>query len=171
MRNLHANSTSLVFFTSRFVSGTRVAGTGKKAEVAGKAFANYGAHQDAYPHVYLTAAAALGGSTREADEFCRRFCETIKEVVVKAAKQQQQQGQAQAQGHQGGPGGAGGNASAAAAGAPAAGAGGAGAGATTSAAAAAAAASAAAAQASCGPAASQAAGSAYSDAAGTAEGQ
>ena len=57
----------------RCVSGTRVVARGKRAEVAGHAFTGYGAHCDAYPHDYLTFAAALGTSRADVDAFVRRL--------------------------------------------------------------------------------------------------
>ncbi len=36
-------------------------------------FVGYGAHHDRYPHVYLTAAAAIGTTPAECDEFAARF--------------------------------------------------------------------------------------------------
>lgn len=57
----------------RCVSGTRVVARGQRAEVAGHAFAGYGAHCDAYPHDYLTFAAALGTARADVDAFVRRL--------------------------------------------------------------------------------------------------
>lgn len=57
----------------RCVSGTRVVARGSRAEVAGHAFAGYGAHCDAYPHDYLTFAAALGTTRADVDAFVRRL--------------------------------------------------------------------------------------------------
>ena len=57
----------------RCVSGTRVVARGKHAEVAGHAFAGYGAHCDAYPHDYLTFAAALGTTRADVDAFVHRL--------------------------------------------------------------------------------------------------
>ncbi|GFH15598.1 sep-tRNA:Sec-tRNA synthase, partial [Haematococcus lacustris] len=71
---------------ARCVSGTRVAGTGRAQNVAGITFQNYGAHHDTYPHTYLTAAAAIGGSRREVDEFCARLLRCYKEMSRKSSK-------------------------------------------------------------------------------------
>lgn len=57
----------------RGVSGTRVVAQGKIQSIAGLAFQGYGAHHDAYPHTYLTFAAALGTSEQDVDEFLRRL--------------------------------------------------------------------------------------------------
>ena len=58
---------------SRFVSGTRVVTTGGSKKVAGLQFAGYGAHADAYPEPYMTAAAAMGMRKAEVDTFVQRL--------------------------------------------------------------------------------------------------
>jgi O-phospho-L-seryl-tRNASec:L-selenocysteinyl-tRNA synthase len=63
----------------RGVSGTRVVARGKEQTVAGHAFAGYGAHCDAYPHDYLTFAAALGTTESDVDEFILRLRGCIEE--------------------------------------------------------------------------------------------
>mmetsp|Transcript_27569 Transcript_27569/g.70228 ORF Transcript_27569/g.70228 Transcript_27569/m.70228 type:complete len:506 (-) Transcript_27569:1835-3352(-) len=80
---------------ARCVSGTRVVAPGKAQSVGGLKFANYGAHSDAYPHVYLTAAAAVGASQAEATEFCVRLDKTLGEAVAKEAKRLEKAAQAQ----------------------------------------------------------------------------
>ena len=57
----------------RCVSGTRVVAQGKRQEVAGLSFVGYGAHHSAYPHVYLTAAAAIGTTEADVREFALRL--------------------------------------------------------------------------------------------------
>lgn len=57
----------------RCVSGTRVVPRGATATVAGRAFVGYGAHADAYPHDYLTFAAALGTTRADVDAFVGRL--------------------------------------------------------------------------------------------------
>ena len=57
----------------RCVSGTRVVPRGAAATVAGHAFVGYGAHTDAYPHDYLTFAAALGTTRADVDAFVGRL--------------------------------------------------------------------------------------------------
>jgi hypothetical protein len=47
--------------------------------VAGVSFANYGAHCDAYPVAYFTAACALGATESEADIFFKKLDKTLKE--------------------------------------------------------------------------------------------
>lgn len=50
-------------------------------------FADYGGHAaGGYRHAYLTAAAAIGASPGDADEFCRRFVRTYREFLKKASK-------------------------------------------------------------------------------------
>lgn len=63
----------------RGVSGTRVVARGKRQSVAGRAFTGYGAHCDAYPHDYLTFAAALGTTEADVDEFVVRLRRCIEE--------------------------------------------------------------------------------------------
>ncbi len=50
-----------------------VATGGKPATVAGITLNSFGANCDAYPHTYMTAAAALGGSQLDVAEFCGRL--------------------------------------------------------------------------------------------------
>jgi hypothetical protein len=69
----------------RLASGARVAGTGKPSTVGGITFQNYGAHCDTYPHTYLTAAAAIGGTLTEVKDFCTRLTKVLNEVTAKVA--------------------------------------------------------------------------------------
>ena len=58
----------------RLISGARiVAPTTKTKEVAGVNFPNYGAHCDAYPCAYFTAACAIGATEAEADLFFKKL--------------------------------------------------------------------------------------------------
>lgn len=57
----------------RGVSGARVVARGAPATVGPLTFKGFGAHCDAYPHDYLTVAAAVGGSRHEVDVFVERF--------------------------------------------------------------------------------------------------
>ena len=52
----------------RRVSGARVV-VGKDATVGGVRLEGYGAHRAGYGHVYVTAAAALGGQREDVDRF------------------------------------------------------------------------------------------------------
>jgi len=74
---------------TRCVSGTRVVvpdgGTAK--EVAGIAFRNYGAHTDAYPSAYLTAACAIGQTPAEVDAFFGRLDKALGDHRGKVEKQ------------------------------------------------------------------------------------
>jgi O-phospho-L-seryl-tRNASec:L-selenocysteinyl-tRNA synthase len=58
---------------TRFVSGTRVVAPGKDSSVSGRKFTNFGAHSDVYPSAYLTAAAAVGMTTKDVDSFITRL--------------------------------------------------------------------------------------------------
>lgn len=62
----------------RRVSGTRVVGKGVQQKVAGFKFEGYGSHCDAYPHSYLTFAAALGTTETDVEIFIRRLEACIK---------------------------------------------------------------------------------------------
>ncbi|KAG1669564.1 hypothetical protein FOA52_006337 [Chlamydomonas sp. UWO 241] len=68
---------------ARCVSGTRVVPRGKAQEIAGHTFVGYGSHTDAYPHVYLTAAAAIGTTKGEVDEFVARLTKAYREFQAK----------------------------------------------------------------------------------------
>jgi len=69
---------------SRGISGTRVVAPGKPQTVGGLRFDDYGSHCDGgYPHVYLTAAAAVGTTEGEVDEFCARLVKAYREFKKK----------------------------------------------------------------------------------------
>ena len=57
----------------RRVNGVRVIPRGKEQTVAGLRFEGYGSSCSAYPHHYLTAAAALGGSKQEVGVFVEKL--------------------------------------------------------------------------------------------------
>mmetsp|Transcript_17948 Transcript_17948/g.50217 ORF Transcript_17948/g.50217 Transcript_17948/m.50217 type:complete len:177 (+) Transcript_17948:2960-3490(+) len=89
-----ANSASSVTFLgsmlwSRCVSGTRVISPGKTQAVGGHSFQGYGSSYDAYPVPYLTAAAAIGTSKFEVDEFCLRLGKCVKEFRSKQGGSQE----------------------------------------------------------------------------------
>lgn len=71
---------------SRCVSGTRVIAPGKKQSVGGVSFEGYGSSHDAYPCAYLTAAAAIGTTRGEVDEFCVRLVKCVKEFQQKTTQ-------------------------------------------------------------------------------------
>jgi O-phospho-L-seryl-tRNASec:L-selenocysteinyl-tRNA synthase len=71
---------------SRCVSGTRTVPTGRTEEVGGVRFQGYGAHHDAYPVAYLTAAATLGTTREDVDDFCARLAKTFAEARRRASK-------------------------------------------------------------------------------------
>ncbi|XP_064602411.1 LOW QUALITY PROTEIN: O-phosphoseryl-tRNA(Sec) selenium transferase-like [Liolophura sinensis] len=63
---------------TRFVSGTRViASGGTESVIGGRTFRNFGAHYDNYPCPYLTAAAAVGMTTEDVDNFISRLDKTL----------------------------------------------------------------------------------------------
>ena len=70
----------------RCISGTRVVPRGKVQSVAGLSFVGYGAHHADYPHVYLTAAAAIGTTREEVDEFAARLSKAYEEFASKKPK-------------------------------------------------------------------------------------
>lgn len=69
----------------RNVSGTRVVGRGKLAQVAGLSFKGYGSHCDDYGAEYLTAACALGTARADVDEFVKRLDKCLDEFDAKHA--------------------------------------------------------------------------------------
>lgn len=73
---------------SRGISGTRVVAPGKVQDFGGMLrFDDYGSHcAGGYPHAYLTAAAAVGTSRGEVDEFCVRLVKAYWEFRKKTAQ-------------------------------------------------------------------------------------
>lgn len=67
----------------RNVSGTRVLTSGKQQTIAGITFQDYGTHITGYPHPYMNAAAAIGGSKQEVDVFLGRLVKAYKELQGK----------------------------------------------------------------------------------------
>lgn len=79
---------------ARCVSGMRVVDSlnSKKVTVGSEEFkTGYGSHCDRYEHVYLTAAAAIGGKEEEIDEICQRLKMAYVEFEKKQGKRQPQQ--------------------------------------------------------------------------------
>ena len=70
----------------RCISGTRVVARGEKKTVAGVDFVGYGAHCSQYPHDYMTAAAALGTTRADVDEFISRLRNTFKQRRKKLSR-------------------------------------------------------------------------------------
>lgn len=56
---------------------------GTVTTVAGVTFEGYGSSHDAYPHAYLTAAAAIGTQLKEVDAFCARLDKCLTELYKK----------------------------------------------------------------------------------------
>jgi O-phospho-L-seryl-tRNASec:L-selenocysteinyl-tRNA synthase len=72
----------------RNVSGTRVHLNGKQQTIAGISFQDYGCHTAGYPHPYMNAAAALGGSKQEVDVFVGRLAKAYRELQDRWSAQQ-----------------------------------------------------------------------------------
>ncbi|OQR96216.1 o-phosphoseryl-tRNA(Sec) selenium transferase-like [Achlya hypogyna] len=64
---------------SRGVSGTRIVTGRAEAKIAGYAFRGFGAHADAYPGPYLSAACAIGMTKADVDLFVGRLDKTLRE--------------------------------------------------------------------------------------------
>lgn len=89
-RNTSVEASSTFFGSmlwSRFVSGTRVVAQGNRQSVGGLMFDNYGAHTNSYKHTYMTAAAAIGGSSEEVDEFVSRLGKAFDYYAVQQRRQ------------------------------------------------------------------------------------
>lgn len=56
---------------------------GKQQVIAGITFQDYGCHTAGYPHPYMNAAAALGGSRQEVDVFIARLVKAYRELQDK----------------------------------------------------------------------------------------
>jgi O-phospho-L-seryl-tRNASec:L-selenocysteinyl-tRNA synthase len=56
---------------------------GKQQTIAGITFHDYGTHCTAYPHPYMNAAAAIGGSKQEVDVFLGRLTKAYRELQDK----------------------------------------------------------------------------------------
>lgn len=88
--NLYSSAVScinlFVFSNYRVVSNT-----GKESDINGQKFCNFGAHHDAYPCSYLTAAAAIGMTQSDVDTFISRLnqvltkCHKARETVTKCS--------------------------------------------------------------------------------------
>ena len=68
----HASFLGSMLF-QRCASGARVLTRKKPVAIGGIEFQNFGQSHDAYPHTYMTVAAALGTSKHEVDEFFTRL--------------------------------------------------------------------------------------------------
>lgn len=69
----------------RRVSGVRVIARGVQQQVAGLEFQGYGSSCDAYGSHYVTAAAAIGGTTAEADVFCAKLQRCMAQCAAQGA--------------------------------------------------------------------------------------
>lgn len=68
---------------SRGVSGTRVIDSSEKRTIDKYKFLGYGSQckDGTYPHIYMTAAAAMGMTKTDVDIFCTRVEKTINEFI------------------------------------------------------------------------------------------
>jgi len=64
---------------ARNVSGARVVPTGSFSTVDGLSFVGFGSHHDAYPHPYLTVAAAVGATVDEIESCFVRLARALKD--------------------------------------------------------------------------------------------
>jgi len=71
---------------TRSVSGTRVVPRGKTSVICGIAYEGFGSSHPAYPHSYMTAAAAIGGTRAEVDRFVDTLDKTMAAFKQKQAK-------------------------------------------------------------------------------------
>lgn len=71
---------------TRSVSGTRVVPQNVTSSVGGLAFNGFGSSHPAYPHAYLTAAAAIGGTRAEANRFVDTLDKSMAAFKQKRAK-------------------------------------------------------------------------------------
>jgi O-phospho-L-seryl-tRNASec:L-selenocysteinyl-tRNA synthase len=87
---LKAVSKQISYFGSmlfkRCVSGTRVVPRSDVKQIEGELFLGFGSSTDRYPHAYMTAACAIGGSKSEVTEFFSRLDKTMKEASKVNAK-------------------------------------------------------------------------------------
>jgi len=72
---------------TRSVSGTRVVPRGKTSNICGIAYEGFGSSHPAYPHSYMTAAAAIGGTRAEVDRFVETLDKTMAAFKQKQAKE------------------------------------------------------------------------------------
>lgn len=61
----------------RCVSGTRVIANKECKSVSGHEFKGWGAHHDNYPSAYLTAAATIGMTAVDVDQFLKRLTKVM----------------------------------------------------------------------------------------------
>ena len=86
----------------RCVSGTRIVTRGATKQIGAFGFVGYGASHSAYPHVYMTAACAMGMDQEDIDLFLKRLDKALtlykknqakkkkRRLKDKASKQKQQ---------------------------------------------------------------------------------
>ena len=67
----------------RCVSGTRVICNIEHKTISGYEFHGWGSHYDGYPSSYLTAAATVGMTTSDIDQFLQRFTKVMNDWTTK----------------------------------------------------------------------------------------
>lgn len=73
-------------------SFSRVVAPGTKKTIGPHTFINWGAHHDAYPTSYFTAAAAIGMKKEEVDTFAKRLDKAFTKFKRKMAPQPEENG-------------------------------------------------------------------------------
>lgn len=70
-----------MYYVSHSLSFRVIPSDGKKSDICGQAFTSFGAHCDAYGSPYLTAAAAIGMTSRDIDLFITRLDKVLTKCV------------------------------------------------------------------------------------------
>ena len=70
----------------------RVVAPGAQKTIGPHTFTNWGAHYDAYPSAYFTAAAAIGMKREEVDIFAKKLDKTFMKFKRKAVPTQEENG-------------------------------------------------------------------------------
>lgn len=78
--------------TSPCASDCRVVTPGTRKTIGPHPFSNWGAHHDAYPSPYFTAAAAIGMKKEEVDTFAKRLDKTFTKFKRKIVSQVENNG-------------------------------------------------------------------------------
>lgn len=67
----------------RCVSGTRVVSTKERKVINGHEFRGWGSHHDNYPTAYLTAAATIGMTIVDVEQFLHRLTKVLESWCIK----------------------------------------------------------------------------------------
>lgn len=70
-----------MYYISHSLSFRVIPSDGKKSDICGQTFTSFGAHCDAYGSPYLTAAAAIGMTSRDIDLFITRLDKVLTKCV------------------------------------------------------------------------------------------